>query len=103
MFEKLFTQPRVQSVSKPLAEQIIPEDGYQYRKPGEDGKPPGDLDIILAGGEQAAPARRGRLNAEAQEAQAGFHQYCRAYPDRGRDENWCNTVREDMSKYYSQI
>ena len=58
-------QPRVNRVPDAFTKEIIPYHGYKDGKAGEDRKPPGDLDVVLACRKQAAPARGRRLDAEA--------------------------------------
>ena len=58
----------IECVAYPFAEEVVAEDGNKDCKAGEGREPPGNFDIVLARRQEAAPGRRGRLDAEAEEA-----------------------------------
>src|SRR5687767_6951717 len=64
--------PRIERVAQPVAEQVERQHEDENRKPRPDRHPWRLLDVVLRGVEHAAPARRRRLLAEAEEREAGF-------------------------------
>src|SRR5258708_39725720 len=66
----------VEHVAQPVAEQVEAQPGDADRHAGEKRHPPLVEDEATAGGDHRAPFRRGRLRAEAEEAE----------PRRGDDD-----------------
>ena len=62
------SQPGVEGVPDPLPQQVIAEDGDQDGEPRIEAEPPGDVDVVLSRREDVPPARRGRLNPDAEKA-----------------------------------
>src|SRR5436190_1040610 len=62
----------IEGIAQPVAEQIHAERGEGQRESRKGGQPPGDVEKIAALTEHASPRRRGRLHAEAEEADGGL-------------------------------
>src|SRR2546427_3735272 len=63
---------RIQRVAQPVAQQVDAERRQRERRAGERGQPPRDVEKIAALRQHAAPRGRGRLDAEAEEADRGL-------------------------------
>src|SRR5438105_15380924 len=61
------TQPRIEGVADPLAEQVVGEHGDEDGDAGIDRQPPRQLDDFLALVEDVAPRRVRRAHAQAEE------------------------------------
>ena len=94
----LASKPGVERVPDPLAQQVIAEDGDQDGEPRIEGEPPGDVDVVLPRREDVPPARRGRLDPDAEEAQGGLREDRARHAERRRDQDRRHRVREDMEK-----
>src|SRR2546422_89974 len=70
---------RIQRVAEPVAQQVDAERRERERCAGERGQPPRDVEKVAALREHAAPRGRGRLDAEAEEADRGLRD------DEGRE------------------
>src|SRR5712691_11210143 len=89
---------RIQRVAEPVAQQVDAERRERERRAGERGQPPRDVEKVAALREHAAPRGRGRLDAEAEEADRGLRD------DEGReletrdDDDGGRDVRQDVPK-----
>src|SRR6266571_458007 len=89
---------RIQRVAEPVAQQVDAERRERERCAGERGQPPRDVEKVAALREHAAPRGRGRLDAEAEEADRGLRD------DEGReleardDDDGGRDVRQHVPK-----
>src|ERR1051326_4758255 len=70
-FKRSLLHPRVQHVAEAFAEEVEGQDRNQDGQAGEQGQPPGDVDVVLARGEHVVPGGRGRLHAQPQKRKRG--------------------------------
>jgi hypothetical protein len=82
--------PRVEPVAEAVDHQVEGDHGDHDRQPGEGGQPPGADQPALAFGDQVAPARRRRRDAQPEEGEGGLgedgvaHQQAGLHQDRGQ-------------------
>src|SRR5689334_22980677 len=67
-------QARVERVADALAHEVVGEHRDQDGQARIEGQPPGDLDVVAPVVEDVPPRGVGRLDAQAQEGQAGLGQ-----------------------------
>src|SRR5262245_19779938 len=63
---------RIECVAEPVAEEVHAEGCQRQRRTRKGGEPPRDVEEVAALRQHRAPRRRGRLNAEAEEADRGL-------------------------------
>ena len=81
---------RIERVAQTVADEVDREHGEEDGEPGEHGEPPLVFEVADRVGQQVAPARRRRLDAETEERQRGLDE------DRLRDHE--GRVHDDRSQ-----
>src|ERR1700690_1616990 len=92
----LLPLPRIKRITDAFTEQIVAEHGDQNCETGEGRKPPGDLDVVLTGGKQAAPAWGRGLNAEAEKTQGRLDEDRTADAHGGGDEDRREAIGQNV-------
>jgi hypothetical protein len=91
-------QGGVQRVAQPIAQQVEPDHRQHDRDAREQDQPGRGAVVGLALVDHAAPAWRRRLDADPQEAQRRFRQDHGAGPDRHRDDDQPEHVRQQVTE-----
>ena len=87
----------VEGETKPVLQEIEPEDEKHDSQPRENDLVGGDKDIVAAIGEHGTPFRRGGLSSQSQEAETGCGQNGCSDTKRSHDEEVRPDVGEDMA------
>jgi len=100
---KLLSEPGINRIPDAFTQKVVAEHGDQDGHAREEREPPGDAEHVLALGEHIAPARCGRLDADAEERERRFGEYGSRDAQRGGNEHGCHGVGQDMAEYNACI
>src|SRR5262249_56648545 len=86
-YEPGSAQPRVERVSKPIADQVEGQDGAEDGEPREGCQVGVTEDVVTREAQHAAPLRRRRLDPQPQEAEGRGQQDGRSQLEAGLDDD----------------
>src|SRR5581483_8768719 len=93
---RLVAEPRIERVPKPIAYEIIGEDGEKDHKSRKHGEPPG-VDVVTSVVQHAAPCHHRRRHTEAKKGKARFDQDRAGNTERGSDQYRRERIRQHMT------